>query len=259
MNPGLIIYILERELPLFLLIFLRTLFLLVIFPIFAGNFFPTKGKIALSLVLALSLTPFLSSKVGAPKDLGELFFLIISDFFLMFVVALFFRLIIGGLQLGGELVGLQMGFGISQTFDPISGVSMPVIAQFIYFIFIFFFFSLDVHHNLIYFLIKSFYELPPGILFNSENFFRFIIKKSHLLFDIAVKFLAPLIVFMFLINVILGVIGRLLPQINVLFVSFPLTLGLGLFFLSLMLLVVPKVLKQYFFQFGEFLISILRL
>lgn len=259
MNLELIIYLLERELPLFLLIFLRTLFLLILFPIFAGNFFPTKGKIALSLVLALSLTPFLSSKVDVPRDFGQLFFLILSDFFLMFVIALFFRFIIGGLQLGGELVGLQMGFGISQTFDPISGVSMPVIAQFIYFIFIFFFFTLDVHHKLIYFLVKSFYELPPGILFKSKNIYMFLIKKSHLLFDIAVKFLAPLIVFMFLINVILGVVGRLLPQINVLFISFPLTIGLGLFFLGLMLLVVPKVIKQYFFQFGEFLISILRL
>ncbi|MCX7613595.1 MAG: flagellar biosynthetic protein FliR [Caldimicrobium sp.] len=257
MTPD-IFYLLEKHFYLFLLIFFRILFLFMIFPVFAATFFPTKVKLALSLVLALSLTPYLSHHLIISMNPFELIYYMISDFFLMFIIALFLRFILGGLQLGGELVGLQMGFGLSQTFDPSSGVSMPVIAQFLYFIFLLLFFTLDIHHFLLYFLVKSFYELPPGVLLKEENIFKFLIKKSHLVFDIAVKILAPLMVFMLLINIVLAIIGRLLPQINVLFVSFPLTLGLGLFFFGMMLFLVPRIFNQYFNQFNQFLFQILK-
>jgi len=61
--------------------------------------------------------------------------ILLSDFVLIFLISLIFRIILAGIQLGGELVGMQMGFGISQTIDPISGFSMPVISQFVYIIF----------------------------------------------------------------------------------------------------------------------------
>lgn len=249
---------LQRELILFFLVFLRSLLLFFTFPLFAGNFFPTKLKILISLVLALSLTPFLSGKVRVPNDLVALIPLFLSDFLLFFLISLFFRFLIGGLQLGGELVGLQMGFGISQTFDPSSGVSMPILAQFLYLVFILFFLSLDLHHHLLFFLVRSFSELPPGALVKESKIFSYLLKKSGLIFDIAVKVLAPLMVFMLLVNIVLAIIGRLLPQINILFVSFPLTLGLGLFFFGLVLFLLPRIFTTNLNQFSQFLQVLLR-
>ncbi|BAU22751.1 hypothetical protein THC_0353 [Caldimicrobium thiodismutans] len=254
-----LIELLQREFFTFLLIFIRILLLWFLFPVFSTTFFPTKLRIALSMVLALAFTPLLSFKITPPQNFYEFLPYFLSDFLLIFVLSLFFRVILGGLQLGGELVGLQMGFGISQTFDPLGGVSMPIISQFIYLLLLLFFFTFDIHHHLIYFLIKSFYEIPPGSFYIKGDFVQFLLKKSGLIFDIAVRVLAPLLVFMLLINIILAIIGRLIPQINVLFVSFPLTLGLGLFFFGLMLFLIPKILNLYFNEFGKFMQIILKM
>lgn len=212
-----------------------------------------KVKIALSLVLALAFSPLFAGQLKLPTSLFELSLFVLSDLFLIFLVSLFFRIILSGLQLGGELVGIQMGFGISQTFDPLGGVSIPILSQFLYLLFLLLFFTFNIHHYLIYFLIKSFYVIPPGTFLFKEGLFEFLLKKSGFLFEIAIKILAPLLVFMFLINVILALIGRLIPQINVLFVSFPLTLGLGLLFFGLMLFFIPKLFKLYLEDFTKFL------
>ncbi|MGC9140948.1 MAG: flagellar biosynthetic protein FliR [Caldimicrobium sp.] len=250
--------LLEKDFLLFFLIFLRILFLFFLFPIFTANFFPTKIKILMALIFALVLTPLFIGKFRTPSSFLELFFFILSDFFLIFTMVLFFRILLGGLQLGGELVGIQMGFGISQTFDPLGGVSMPILSQFLYLIFLLLFFSFNIHHYLIYFLVKSFYVIPPGTFIFKKGIFEILIKKSGLLFEIALKILAPLLVFMLLINIVLAVIGRLIPQINILFVSFPLTLGLGLLFFGIMLFFIPKLFKIYFEDFSKFLAILLK-
>ncbi len=245
--------LLEKNFFLFLCIFLRFLLLFFLFPVFASTFFPTKIKIALSLVLALTFTPFIALKINPPQNMLSFLTLFFFDFCLLFLISLFFRFILSGLQLGGELVGLQMGLGISQTFDPVSGISMPILSQFIYLLFLLFFFTLDIHHPLISLVIKSFYEIPPNNVLFDEGFMRFFLKKSALIFDIAVKILAPLLVLMLLINIVLAVIGRIIPQINILFVSLPFTMGIGLFFFGLMLLIMPKIFRGLLSDFLKFI------
>lgn len=252
MTPELLNF-LEKNFFLFLFIFFRFLFLFFLFPLFASPFFPSKVKIALALVLALSFTPFLSFKITPPQNLLTLLPMLFSDFFFIFLISLFFRFLLGGLQLGGELVGLQMGFGISQTFDPLGGVSMPILSQFIYLLFILFFFTFNLHHPLIYFIVKSFYEIPPGSFTYKSSLMEILLKKSALIFDIAIKVLTPLLVFMLLINIVLAIIGRIIPQINILFVSLPFTLGIGLFFFGLMLMLLPYFFKGVFNEFTNFL------
>lgn len=247
-----------QEFTVLLFLFLRALLLFFLFPFFAVNFIPVKIRILLSLAIALSLTPLFSGKLSLPTDPLKLIPLFFIDFFLFFLIAYFFRLILGGLQLGGELAGLQMGFGISQTFDPASGVAMPIIAQFLYLVFLLLFFSLDIHHYLFYFLIKSSYQVSSEEFSLGKGLIQYLLKRGALLFEIALKVLSAVLVFMFLINVILAILGRLLPQINVLFVSFPLTVGLGLFIFGLSLIFLPRVFSSYIQEFLRFLGGLLK-
>jgi len=177
-----ILQILEKNIYIFFFIFYRTLLLFFLFPIFGVAFFPTQLKILVSLVLALILTPVISFKLPPLNNVYNVMLILLSDFILIFLISLIFRIILAGIQLGGELVGMQMGFGISQTIDPISGFSMPVISQFVYIIFLLLFFSFDFHYYLIYFLYESFDKIPPGSFSLKEGLALFIIKKSKLIF-----------------------------------------------------------------------------
>ena len=239
----------EKEVLKFFLIFFRVLLLFFLFPLFGTPFFPTRLKILTALVLALLLTPVTNFSVPQISQVYQLLIILASDFLLVFVISLLFRFILAGIQLGGEMVSIQMGFGISQTIDPVSGFSLPVISQFAYLIFLLFFFGFNFHHYLIYFLYESFEKIPPGTFLLKGGLAEFFIKKSVIIFDISIKFLAPLLVFMMLIYVTLAIIGRLMPQMNVLFVSFPLTLGLGLLFFGFMLVLLPRIIYPYFDEY----------
>lgn len=252
------VQILENKVFIFFFVFLRTLFFIFLFPLFGTVFIPNKIKILFSLILALILTPVINLNLPKIENLYILLIFIFSEFLLIFIITLIFRLILGGIQLGGELVGIQMGFGISQTIDPIAGFSLPVISEFVYIIFFLFFFIFNFHHYLIYFLFETFNKIPPGIFLLNENLGIFLIKKGNLIFEISIKFLAPLLVFMFLIYITLGILGRLIPQMNVLFVSFPLTIGLGLLFFGLMLTFFPKIIIYYLEQYFKLLVVIFR-
>ncbi|WP_028840754.1 flagellar biosynthetic protein FliR [Thermodesulfobacterium hveragerdense] len=246
---GLLEFI-ENQVFLFFLVFYRILLLFVLFPVFGAVYFPTKNRIALSLVLGLVLTPVIKINIPSSFNVYQLFLWLVSDFLFIFMVSLLFRIILAGIQVGGELVGYQMGFGITQTIDPLSGFSLPVISQFIYIIFLFVFFTFDFHHYLISFIYYSFEKIPPGSFWLDNNLGLLVVKKSRLMFDLGIRFLAPLMVLMMLVYVSLAIVGRLLPQINIMFVSFPLTIGIGLIFLGLMLVLLPKImvpsLKNYF-------------
>ncbi len=253
-----IFQILQKNLYNFFFIFYRSLLLFFLFPIFGITFLSTQLKIFISLVFALILLPVVSFKLPILNSLYQYVYILISDFVFIFLVSLIFRIILAGIQLGGELVGIQMGFGISQTMDPIAGVSMPIISQFIYIIFLLLFFNFDFHHYLIYFLCESFNKVPPGRFYLDENIVVFMIKKSKLIFELSIKFLAPLLVFMMLIYVSLAIIGRLIPQMNVLFVSFPLLVGLGILFFGIMLTLLPKIIYPYFNDYFRSIFNFLR-
>jgi len=250
---------LEHKVITFFFVFYRILLVFFLFPVFSGAFCPNQIRILLSLILALAITPAISFKLPHITSLYTLVVIMASDFVLIFVVSLLFRLILAGLQVGGELVGYQMGFGITQTIDPISGFSLPVISQFVYLIFLLMFFTLNFHLYLIYFIWKSLVKLPPGSFTLNGELALFVVKKSKMIFVLGIKFLAPLMVFMMLVYVALGIIGRLIPQMNVMFVSFPLTIGLGLMFFGLMLVFLPRILYPYFTDYFRSIFLLLNL
>jgi flagellar biosynthetic protein FliR len=250
---------LEHNLYIFFFVFFRILLLFFLFPVFSGTLLPTSLKIFISVILALALTPVVHFKLPHITSIYQLALIMLSDFVLIFLISLLFRIILAGLQVGGELVGYQMGFGITQTIDPISGFSLPVISQFVYIVFLLVFFTFDFHHYLIYFIYESFEKIPPGTFILSGKLGLFIIKKSKMIFEVGIKFLAPLMVFMMLIYVALSIIGRLIPQMNVLFVSFPLTIGLGMIFFGFMLILLPRIIRPYLIDYFKSLMLILHL
>jgi flagellar biosynthetic protein FliR len=242
----------------FLFLLERFTLLFFIFPLFTTAYLPARIKVALSLILSLALVPVIKLNIPFPDSPLALFFLLLSDFLIFFLLSLFLRFILAGIQVGGEMVGLQMGFGISQTIDPISGVSIPILSEFLFLLLLLFFFTLDFHHHLLTFVVYSFDYLPPGLFLFKQDLLSHILKKSGLIFDLSLRVLGPMLLFMLLVYVVLAIVGRFIPQMNVMFVSFPLTLGLGLIIFGLMLLFLPKVLTTQLSAFKSFTLYLLK-
>ncbi|HFC98303.1 MAG TPA: flagellar biosynthetic protein FliR [Thermosulfurimonas dismutans] len=232
------------------LVLVRTSFLLFFMPLL-GSVAPPMVRAAFSLVLSLALIFVLPGPVPLPQHLFQVGLALAQEALLGLSLAFLLRVIFAGIQLGGEMVGMQIGFGVAQVIDPVTGVQAPILAQLTYLLAFLFFLVFDFHYPFLLALGEGLRYLPPGRLSFSAPLFLFLAREGQTLFVVSLKILAPLLAFMLLVQLALGVISRFVPQINIMIVSFPLTTGLGLLFFGLTLLFVPKVLLPAFARATE--------
>jgi flagellar biosynthetic protein FliR len=117
----------------------------------------------------------------------------------------------------------------------------------------------DGHHLLLTVLAQSFGEVPvggPPLL--PGRVFEILLPLSSLMFQLAIKLVAPIIVVLFLTQVAMGLVARTVPQVQVMILAFPLTIALGLIFLSLTLVLIGPYLVSRFLWFKGPLLQVLR-
>ncbi len=241
----------------FAMVLVRVAFLIGFLPIF-GWIIPLPIKASLILLLSLIFTPVVAAKISLPATVWEFVLRLIPEALLGMSLGLLVRIIFAGVQLGGQLVGFQMGFGVAQVIDPMTGAEAPVLSQMAYLVAILLFLVFDIHHYFLLVLGESLAKFPPGNLKVPSKFFLALVESATQLFRLALKLLAPVMAILLLIQIALGMLSRIVPQINIMIVSFPLTIGVGLFFFGLTLGLIGQVLSPAYWQAVRALPSILR-
>jgi len=232
----------------FLLVTLRTSCVLIFWPVWDHRLVPLPVRIGSLLVLACCLTPAVSSHLpGWPASLGELVILVVRELFLGFSLGLALRFLLSGLQMAGNLISLQMGFGMITLIDPQSPAQNTVLGDLLVKIAVLVFLLGDGHHFLLGLLVRSFSEVPmgPGLSL-SPALLTWLAGLGRWMWQVAVKVAAPLLALFFLLQVALGLVSRAVPQVQVMLLSFPLTIAVGLLALSLLLTLLGAVLAEHF-------------
>ena len=221
------IHILLPEFQAFLVLVSRIGGLLAALPVFSGRTVPFKVKVALILVLGVVLSPVIH--VPTPSlDPLLLAAGLISELMIGLTIGLAVRLFFGALELAGELLGIQMGFGVVHLFDPTTSQQTPMIAQFYTMLASLVFLSLNAHLLVIATIIHSYEAIPAFGATLSPNIGEEILLLSQQMFTIGLKLAAPVLITILLINVLLALLGRAVAQVNVFVLSFPITIAGGL-------------------------------
>lgn len=223
-----------------IMVFLRTSFLLAFFPLFGEGFVPLWARIVLSGVIALALAPVAPLTADQfPTTVGAMVAMTGSEALLGFSVGLIGRAMFAVVQFSGQIGGEQIGFGLINTIDPTSSHQISVIAELQYLLSVLVFLTSGLHHVFFAAMAASFDSLPPGTAVLSSGVGAFFIQLGGAVFSLAVRFAMPVIAVVFIINVAMAMIGRAVPQINVFLESFPLRIigGLLVVMASLPLLV----------------------
>ena len=230
-----------------LLIAVRVGALFAVAPVLGSTQVPVKTRIVVSLVIALLLFPIVAVEAGKLPCTFPVFFLCIGKEFLVgLVIGFITMLVLNGIYLAGQVIDMQMGFGIVHVIDPISNIQIPVMGQFYFIIAILIFLTIDGHHMLILALSKSFKVVPlTGFRF-SGGLAKQLLRYSGDLWIIAFKIGAPAIAALFLASVALGIIARTVPQMNVFIVGFPLKIGIGIFLVGISLRYFLVFLRHFF-------------
>ncbi|MDP3090307.1 MAG: flagellar biosynthetic protein FliR [Nitrospira sp.] len=226
------ILILLPQFQAFLVLISRIGGLLAALPVFSGRTIPVKVKLGLVLTLSLMLAP----SIPMPTLSLDPMILVggmLSEMAIGVTIGLAVRLMFGALEVAGEILGIQMGFGAVHLFDPTTSVQTPMVAQFFTMLASLIFLSLNAHLFAMATIIHSYEAIPAFGAHLSSHLGEEILLLSQRMFTIGMKLAAPVLITILLINVLMALLGRAVPQVQVFVLSFPITIAGGLLVLSL--------------------------
>ncbi|HWR21890.1 MAG TPA: flagellar biosynthetic protein FliR [Feifaniaceae bacterium] len=219
----------------FVLIFLRISALIFSSPIFGRKALPNGLKIMLCMTLAYVI-------FAADPNPKVIAYGNVIEYVVMCVKELLFGLVLGYVttlmfsipQTAGHVIDMQMGFGMVNVFDVQSNISVPVTGNFLYVAMMLSFFAVDGHHQLIYILQNTFSYIPVGEVALNPALGVSALEVFVLAFTLAAKVAMPMIAAGLMGEIIMGIVVRTTPQMNVFVVGIPLKIIMG--FVALLLL-----------------------
>jgi flagellar biosynthesis protein FliR len=242
-----------------LLGFARSSGLIFTAPVFQSSFIPVPVKLLFSFTLSIVVAPF----IGSDYDLSKFgfwmsIFTLIQEVLIGLIMGFVVNLTLFAAQLAGYYLDTSMGFGMINILDPNTGAEVPLMAQLNNIMALLIFLAINGHHTLILSLIQSFEIIKPGMLFMNKEIVGFFVKAFANMFYLGFKIAIPIMGTIFLVDIALGVIARLIPQINVFVLGYPIKIALGLLIFILFIPIYVFLIEVAFAKSGD-TFNILRL
>ncbi len=258
MNIAPSLHLALPEFQSFLVLVSRVGGIVAAFPMLGGRTVPAKIKVALVLMLGVALSPLIRLPPMS-QDAIEMTAGLASELLIGLVIGLAVRLVFGALEVAGDLLGTQMGFGAVQLLDPMTDQHSSVINEYFRIIAMLVFLSLNAHMVVVAAIVSSYEAIPPFGARLSSALGEEVLQLSQHMFVIALQLSAPILVVMLLINVLLAMLGRAVAQVNVFVLSFPITIAGGLLVLGLALPYTVTLFEREFMGLHDTIERLLRI
>jgi len=223
-------------LPLYLLVFGRISALALSLPILGYGTVPPRVRIYLAVILTFIVAPSLTSQF---TTVYSSIFGLAADLIREIVLGLFIgfgaRLVFEGFSVAGAYIGLQMGMAIMNVFDPSSQNQQPIISSFWLLIIVTFFLVTNSHYFIIAVIFENFKLIHLGTASFHAEAGNVLMDGGVILYQLALKFAAPTMLFLLTIDIAIALMARVMPQLNIFFISMPLKIGAGIFLLTVSL------------------------
>jgi flagellar biosynthetic protein FliR len=219
----------QSVLPLFLLVLVRASTLFLMLPIFGARDVPAPAKVGFGFLLTIMVMPMLRAGTPViPQDWGGYALALLSEIGTGLIIGFAASLIFEGASLAGELIGMQMGFGMAQVFNPAAERSIALIGQLYFLMASFVFFAVNGHHWLVAAFWRSFRHVPVGALAVSPVIVARIVELASQIFMVAFILAIPIWGILAMVDLVLAIISQSMPQLQVLFLGMPIKILIGL-------------------------------
>lgn len=215
-------------LPIFSAVGTRLSGVMLAAPAFSSLQIPAPVKLFVLLGLTSLLTPTLSEQAEIPQDWIAMVPILCVEFIAGFAIGLAFRWTMAGVEIVGELAGLQMGMGIASTIDPSSGNNAMFTQSIFALLYATCFLAMDGHHLVLQTLHASYGVLPIGGKINLEAIMLDLVKQTAGVLVIGLRLAAGFVLPLMMITLAMALISRAFPQANVFILSYAASLLLGL-------------------------------
>ncbi|MDA3909033.1 MAG: flagellar biosynthetic protein FliR [Sulfurimonas sp.] len=204
----------------FILLFFRFAALFMATPIFSHQNIPMNIKAAMAFFFTIvfySSMPPLLIDINVPT----IILAILSELFFGLAIGVVLLLAYNVITFAGGQISFMMGFSMASAIDPQSGVSMPIISQFLSLMGLMVLLAMNLHHWLLLFIDASLSSIPLGGFLLTEDLFNYMIKAAANMFVVGFMIAFPIIALTFLQDIIFGMLMNTMPQFNLLVIGFP--------------------------------------
>jgi flagellar biosynthetic protein FliR len=217
-------------------------FLLVV-PILSSSYIPTVIKIVTAMVISFFIYPLVDVPTNVDPVSFSGLYTIAQQIFIGVILGTILQFVFNAIIIAGENIALTMGLGFAQLSDPVNGVNIPVISQALTIFASLYFLALNGHIALIQLLVDSFTVLPITSAMSMDTIVA-VLDWSSRMFIGAVMISIPAVTALLIINIAMGLMTRVAPQMNIFSVGLPVTLGLGFIFILATLPVILRVFQN---------------
>lgn len=219
----------------FLMVFLRLGSAIMLMPGFMSSYISTNIRLSTALSLSLILMPAIIPHLPTqPHNTSHFIYCIIQEITIGIFLGVVMQFIYSALNLAGSFAGQAIGFSNAQIFDPSTQNQSIVIEAFLSIIALTVIFTIDIHHLMISAIIDSYHLFPVNKPLPWGDFSKELSTLLNSSFIMGFKLGSPFIAFTIIFYTGMGLVSRLMPQLNIFFLSLPLQiyLGLGLLFIT---------------------------
>lgn len=230
------------HLEFFLLVLIRMSGLFIMSPIFGRRNVPTVFKIGFSLFLTIIFVNIVEvPQINFFDNVYMYVFYIVKELVIGMIIGYVSYVIMSALYLAGQLIDMQVGFGMVNVIDPMTNIQVPLTSNFYYMYVILIFLTINGHHMLIRALFESFKMIPVEQITFNTGLMENIISIMRDMFSIGIRIAAPIIAAIFVVDVILGVLSRTMPEMNVFILGMPVKIVIGLLVLAITFMAVVGI------------------
>jgi flagellar biosynthetic protein FliR len=240
----------------YLLVFSRVGAMVMLLPAIGEAGVPSPVRLVLALSISVALTPTVQGAYPgvAPQTMTGLVILIAQEVTCGVLVGAMARIIMSALQVAGYLIATQTGLAYAQTLDPTQGAQGAVLGNFMNILGVTLVFMTNLHHLAIGAIAGSYRLLPPGGHLPTSDMLQLVVQLTSSSFALGFQLAAPFLVFGFALYAGLGILARLMPQLQVFFVAVPLNIMCGfLIMLALIGALMSVFLNYYATSMAQFL------
>src|SRR5689334_21231395 len=231
----------------FMLVFARIGAMVMLLPGFGEVNIPTRIKLSIALLLTLIILPLHRAAYQVDMtSLAPLLVLMLHEIVIGIVLGATARVTLAALQVAGSVIAQQLGLGFVTAIDPTQGQQGLLIGNFLTVLGLALLFATDSHHLVIAALNESYRIFSPGEFFPSGDVASLATRAFAASFKIGLQLSAPFLVFGLVFNIGLGVLARLMPQMQVYFVGVPLSIFAGFLIFGVVIAAMMGTFLDYF-------------
>ncbi|HOO50647.1 MAG TPA: flagellar biosynthetic protein FliR, partial [Alphaproteobacteria bacterium] len=218
----------------FMLTFVRLGTVLLLMPGIGNAYVPGNIKLHFALAFSFVLFPFIQSKIPSPlPGTVMLFTLIVMEFVIGMFIGTIARILLSALDIAGMIISTQSSLANAQIFNPAFSGQGSIIGGFITLAGTLLIFVTDLHQLIFSAMINSYDLFPIGKVPDISSMASLMVKETSYAFMIAIQMTAPFLVVVMLLYIAMGIMSKLMPQVQVFMIALPIQIWLALVLLAL--------------------------